>query len=106
MDEGLIEFDLRLWAIGHESEIVGISFSQEEATVLYALLQSAFNDSNVAYIPTQSTKQIELELQKEIVNETALFDIFAKHNLEYVYKREKGGGITRKKLGWYLCRNK
>ncbi len=103
IDDGPFQYDLREWSLDHTSTGDGISFSNDEALVLSALLKECFKEGeeiDFSQLEQKHKAGFGQTMMPEINNEpassqddSALFDILKKNNLEYSDKRPKGGAL-------------
>lgn len=103
INNGPLTYDLREWSLDHSDNRNGLSFGDEEAKVLLAVLKECFKNGgeNItissypgAYkgdIPGQVVMIVEHETTQE--NDEALFGLLTEKGIEYTDKREKGGAL-------------
>lgn len=90
VDGGEVQFDLREWSIGRGEENGGISFTEDEAKVLYGLLKESLKDPIVS---VDMGGQIGMTIPEKKPDDTKLFEILKENKVEYIDKREKGGAL-------------
>ncbi len=104
INNGPFVYDLREWSLDHTSHRNGITFENEEAKVLLAVLKECFKDGGESISIEQyseaykvnKTGQIEFVLtQEENTKGTdeALYALLKENGVEYTDKREKGGAL-------------
>lgn len=103
VNNGPFMYDLREWSLDHSSFRDGLSFDNEEAKVLFAVLKECFTnggeDITIASFPgaykAGRTGQIEMILgdQKSRQSDDSLFSLLEEKGLEFVDKRNKGGAL-------------
>lgn len=103
VNSGPFSFDLREWSLDHASYRDGITFDNEEAMVLLAVLKECFKnggeDITIDLYPwaykADKSGQIEMILDqpKSDQSDDELFCYLAEKGLEYIDKREKGGAL-------------
>ena len=106
INNGPFKYDLREWSLDHASFKNGVSFENDEAKVLLAILKECFKDGGEditidlypgAYKADkdgQVTMIIEPTDPDEDGNaDEVLFDFLKERHIEYTDKREKGGAL-------------
>ena len=105
INNGPFVYDLREWSLDHTTSRKGISFDDEEAKVLLAVLKECFKDGGEgitidlypeAYKADKSG-QFEMpaltEDEPEQLSDEALYSLLKEKGIEFIDKREKGGAL-------------
>lgn len=105
INNGPFVYDLREWSLDHTTSRKGISFEDEEAKVLLAVLKECFKDGGegitVDLYPEafRADKSVQLEIpiltenkSKQLPDE-ALFSLLKDKGIKFIDKREKGGAL-------------
>lgn len=102
---GPFKYDLREWTLDHSSSRNGLSFSNEEASVLLAVLKECFKgggeDITVEAFPraiVADTKGqitlIDTKVDEELMqSDEPLFALLKERGIKYIDKRDKGGAL-------------
>ena len=104
VNNGPVLYDLREWSLDHSNYRYGISFENDEATVLLAVLKECFKDGGEGISIDQFPKaiaednaqgQIRLVVEEPGINvqDANLIDFLKSNSIEYVDKRQKGGAL-------------
>ena len=96
-EDGSFAFDLREWSLDHSDAGEGISFGNDEAKVLLALLKECFKDGedisiNTIPIPTASKQSAKEPASPVDIDET-IYPLLKEKNIEYIDKRANGGAL-------------
>ena len=105
VNNGPFRYDLREWSLDHSSFRNGISFENEEAQVLLAVLKECFKDGGEgisieaypAAQPTEkpaATKAPVMPAEEPLSSsDDALYALLKEQGIEFIDKRDKGGAL-------------
>lgn len=105
INEGPFQYDLREWSLDHSNYRNGISFENDEATVLLAVLKECFKDGGEGISLDQFPEalpdlkkpgQVRFVLEEESADSSGddtLLKFLSSENIDYVDKRSKGGAL-------------
>ncbi len=97
-------YDLREWSLDHSSSRNGITFSSDEAEVLFAVLKECFKDGGVdisidrypeAY-KVDATDQMDItgtQVEKTEQSDETLYALLNEKEISFIDKREVGGAL-------------
>ena len=104
VNNGPFRYDLREWSLDHSSFRNGISFENEEAQVLLAVLKECFKDGgeNItidaypeAHPAEKTTESITpvVQAKEPSPSDGALYMLLKEQGIEFTDKRDKGGAL-------------
>ncbi len=103
VNNGSFIYDLREWSLDHSAYKDGISFDNEEAKVLLAVLKECFKDGDgisinqfpEAYTADNKIGQMKLvvEQPKPEQDDASLYNLLKEKGISYTDKRDKGGAL-------------
>ena len=105
INNGPLKYDLREWSLDHTSSRNGVSFENEEAKVLLAILKECFKEGEEeitideypeAYKVDKTGQFTFVDTESKSDEDTSdeeLFKLLKEKGVEYTDKRDKGGAL-------------
>lgn len=106
INNGPLKYDLREWSLDHASFRNGVSFENDEAKILLAVLKECFKDGgeDISINLYPGSYKADKDGQITMITETqeaddfeqsdeTLFSLLKERKLAYTDKREKGGAL-------------
>lgn len=104
INDGPLKYDLREWSLDHATSRNGISFEDEEAKALLAVLKECFKDGEeitidmfpAAYKVDETGQMVFAEENADEgmkIPDEELFKLLKEKDIEHIDKREKGGAL-------------